>query len=331
MTQRMCTPGELLALSGNYWQACALHTGVALDVFTPLAQTPMTAQTLAAKLAADARALGMLMDALASMGLLAKDGQTYALQLGAAQFLVKDAPGYVGHIIGHHHRLMTSWSLLPETIRTGKRSRTWTMCDDDGRSDFLMGMFNVAMGIAPVVAKAIDLSGKKRFLDLGGGPGTYAIQFCLANPELSATVFDLPGTRPFAEKTAARFGVSDRVDFAVGNYLTDPVPGGFDVAWLSQILHAEGPENAALIVKKATQALKPGGLLFIHEFMLNDAKDGPEHAALFSLNMLLGTKSGQAYSEKELRDMLAHAGATDVVRLNYSGPVDSAILRAVAG
>jgi len=327
----MCTPGELLALSGNYWQACALHTGVALDVFTPLARSSMTAQALASRLIVDARALGMLMDALAAMGLLTKDaGQTYALAPCAEQFLVKDAPGYVGHIIGHHHRLMPSWALLPETIRTGKQSRQWTMCDDDGRSDFLMGMFNVAMGIAPVAAKAIDLPGAKRFLDLGGGPGTYAIQFCLANPELAATVFDLPGTRPFAEKTAADFGVSNRVNFASGNYLTDPVPGGFDVAWLSQILHAEGPDNAALIVKKAAQALTPGGLLFIHEFMLNDAKDGPEHAALFSLNMLLGTKNGQAYSEKELRDMLTQAGAKDIVKLDFRGPTDSAILRAVA-
>jgi len=120
------------------------------------------------------------------------------------------------------------------------------------------------------------------------------------------------------------------VDFAAGNYLENPVPGGFDVAWLSQILHAEGPDNAAVIVKKAVKALQPGGLIFIHEFMLNDAKDGPEHAALFSLNMLLGTKQGQAYSEKELRDILVRAGAKDIAMLDFKGPADSRILRAVA-
>jgi len=307
-----------------------MHAGAMLDVFTPLAKKPMAALELASKLAVDARALGMLLDALSAMGLLAKDGQSYALTQCAREFLVKDAPGYLGHIIGHHYRLMPSWSRLPETIRTGRQSREWTMCDDDGRSDFLMGMFNIASGIAPVLAKAIDLSGRKRLLDLGGGPGTYAIHFCLANPDLTATIFDLPGTRPFAEKTVAGFGVSGRVDFAAGNYITDPVPGGFDVAWLSQILHSEGPINAAAIVKKAVQALKPGGLLFIHEFMLNDAKDGPEHAALFSLNMLLGTEQGQAYSEKELRDMIAWAGAKDTRRLDFKGPADSGVLCAVA-
>jgi len=330
MALHACTPKELLAISGDYWKACALHAGAMLDVFTPLANGPQSAPELARALAVDARALGMLLDALSAMGLLTKDGRTYSLAQCAKEFLVKDAPRYLGDIIRHHHRLMASWSRLPETIRTGKQSREWTMCDDDGRSDFLMGMFNLASGIAPVLAKAIDLSGRKRLLDLGGGPGTYAIHFCLANPDLTAMVFDLPGTKPFAEKTIARLGASGRVDFASGNYLADPVPGGFDVAWLSQILHSEGPANASAIVKKAVQALKPGGLLFIHEFMLNDAKDGPEHAALFSLNMLLGTAAGQAYSEKELREMLIQAGAKDITRLDFKGPADSGVLRAVA-
>ena len=88
-----------------------------------------------------------------------------------------------------------------------------------------MGMFNLAMAIAPKVSQEIDLSGKKHFLDLGGGPGTYAIHFCLANPELKATIADLSTTRPFAEKTIARFGVSDRVAFADCDYLKESIPG----------------------------------------------------------------------------------------------------------
>ena len=71
-----------------------------------------------------------------------------------------------------------------------------------------MGMFNLASLLAPRIAQAIDLSGCRRLLDLGGGPGTYAIHFCLANPGLSAVVYDLPTTRSFAEETIARFDLS---------------------------------------------------------------------------------------------------------------------------
>ena len=332
MAERVFAPSELLALSGGYWSACALHAGVMLDVFTPLDQTAagaLSAKELAAILACDPRALGMLLDALAAMGLLIKTGEAYGLGSSARQHLVRTAPGYIGFIIRHHHRLMASWSRLPEAVRTGRPVRSGASRGDEGREDFLLGMFNLASAIAPGLAKGIDLSQRKRLLDLGGGPGTYAIHFCLANPGLQATVFDLPGTKTFAEATITRLGVSGRVDFQAGNYLLDPVPGGFDAVWLSQILHAEGPEGCTAILGKAAGALNPGGVIFVHEFMLDKAMDGPEFPALFSLNMLLGTAAGQAYSEEQLRDMLARAGGSDIRRLDFRGPNDSGVLRAV--
>jgi hypothetical protein len=74
-------------------------------------------------------------------------------------------------------------------------------------------------------------------------PGTFAIHFCRQNPQLTATVFDLPTTRPFAEKTIKRFDLEDRIDFQGGNYLKDEIEGHYDAAWHSHILHAEGPDG----------------------------------------------------------------------------------------
>jgi len=319
------TPGPLLEISGSYWKTCALHAGAMLDVFTPLDAGPNTSEALAQATQCDHRAMTMLLNALAAMGLLVKSGEYFSLSLLAQEYLVKHSPRYMGYIIRHHHRLMSSWALLPQAVCTGQPARGQRRSDDD-REDFLLGMFNLASGIAPGLAKKMDLTGRERLLDLGGGPGTYAIHFSLENPGLTATVFDLAGTKSFAEATISRFGVGDRVDFVAGDYHKDPLPGGFDVAWLSHILHAEGPESCRNILTKAVNALKPGGLLFIHEFILNDAMDGPEFPALFSLNMLLGTQSGQSYSESQLRDMLAAAGARDIRRLDFVGPNDSGIM-----
>jgi len=327
------TPAALLQISGCYWETCALHAGVMLDVFTPLGGGASTAGGLASLLGCDARALGMLLNALTAMGLLAKSGPNYSLTGLSGEFLDKRSPRYLGHVIRHHHRLMASWAQLPESVRTGRPLRELVNRGDDaaGREDFLMGMFDLALAIAPGLAGSIDLSGRKRLLDLGGGPGTYAVHFCLANPGLTASVFDLAASRPFAESVSQRFGVSDRVDFVAGDYLRDPVPGGYDVAWLSQIFHAEGPEGCRTILGKAASALRPGGLLFIHEFMLDDAMDGPEFAALFSLNMLLGTAHGQSYSEGQLREMMEGAGARDITLLDFVGPNDSRVLCGVVG
>jgi SAM-dependent methyltransferase len=161
---------------------------------------------------------------------------------------------------------------------------------------------------------------------VGGGPGTYALFFCKANPDLTATIFDLPTTEPVARKTINRFDLADRVDFVGGDFTLDALPGGRDVVWLSQVLHGESPERAAALVRKAGAALNPGGLLCIQEFMLHDDKSGPAHAALFSLNMLVQTSGGQSYSAGELRAMMTAAGAFRIEALALDLPDSCRVL-----
>jgi SAM-dependent methyltransferase len=192
-----------------------------------------------------------------------------------------------------------------------------------------MGMFNNAMGMAPHLVKTIELSGKKHLLDLGGGPGTYAIHFCKYNPGLRATVFDLPATRPFAEKTIARFKQQGVVDFQDGDFLNDAIKGTYDVTWLSHILHGDSPEDCEKIIQKAVSVLEPGGMILIHDFILDNTKISPLFAALFSLNMLLGTEGGQAYSEMEIMAMLEKAGVKKIKRTSYKGPTDSGIIMGI--
>jgi len=320
-------PVKLLEVSGAYWQSCALHAAVKLDVFTLLSDGPLDAAQVARRADAEPRAVAMLLNAMAAMGLLEKAGDVYANTETAARFLVREAPGYLGYMILHHHHLAPSWSQLDQAVRAGGpvRARA-SFGDPEVREVFLMGMFNNAMLLAPSVVAAVDLAGRRCLLDLGGGPGTYAIHFCQANPELRATVFDLPTTRPFAERTIARFALAHRIEFAAGDHHNDPLPSGFDVAWLSHVLHGERPETAARIVAKAAKALQPGGLLLVHDFILDDTGDGPLYPALFSLNMLLGTEGGQSYTDGEIRRMLAAAGGRDIRRLAFRGPTESGII-----
>ena len=324
-------PGELLQISGYFWKTCTLHTGVKLDVFTTIGEEALTGAQIAQKLQTDARATVIFLNALVAMELLKKKKDMFSNTPSSLKFLSKSSPQYIGYMIMHHAHLVDSWNKLDEGVRGGEplRGRTSVVDDEKRREAFLMGMFNMAMSIGPQLAKIIDLPDRQHLLDLGGGPGTYAIHFCLANPRLKATVFDLPTTRPFAEKTIAKFDLSDRIGFQSGSYLTDDIQGVYDVAWLSHILHAEGPENCQNIIQKAVSALKPGGQLIIHEFILKNTMDGPLFPALFALNMLLGTEGGQAYSEAQLQDMLKTAGVKDIKRLPWQGPTESGILAGI--
>ncbi len=327
MTAGEWTLGQLLGISGGYWQACVLHTGVRLGIFTLIGSGSRAADDLALRSGCDRQGLTRLLNALVAMGLLERQGDVYVNAPVSRTHLDREAPGYAGHIILHHHHLMDVWSRLPQAVRSGRRIESQgAATEEERRESFLMGMFNVARTLAPALIPHLELQNRRHLLDLGGGPGTYAVQFCRAHPGLRATVYDLPSTRPFAEKTIAEAGMAERIEFQPGDYLKDSIAGRYDVVWLSQVLHGEGPGECRRIIEKAAQALDAGGSLYVHEFLLSDSLDGPLFPALFSLNMLVNTEKGRSYSESQLREMLERAGLKDIRRLPFKSPNDSGLL-----
>jgi len=327
MTTQPWNPGELLELSGAFWKTCTLHAAVKLDVFSAIGDDRLSAETIAGKISGSLKGAERLLNALVAMALLEKNDEVYGNIPAGRDFLSKQSPKYIGHVIMHHHHLVEGWSQLDQAVLSGQpiRSRS-SFSKEEWRQSFLMGMFNLAMNLAPQLVQQIDLSSKHHLLDLGGGPGTYAIHFCLHNPGLKATVFDLPTTRPFAEKTIEKFQLADRVGFMAGNYVEDEIDGKYDVAWLSHILHGEGPQTGRQIIQKTVSAMQPGATIIVHEFILDNTMDGPLFPALFSLNMLLGTSSGQSYSESQIMDMLSGAGVKNIRRIPAQSPNDSGII-----
>ena len=327
MEKQQWNPGTLLQLSGQYWATCTLHAAVQLDVFTAIGDQQFPAGDIAKKLNVNQEGVVRLLNALTALNLLKKENDFFSNTRASKTFLSKDSPGYIGYMISHHHHLVDSWSKLDQAVQTGTPVRErGSHTSSEWRESFLMGMFNMAMSMAPMVVDKIDLSGRSHLLDLGGGPGTYAIHFCMKNPKLKGTVYDLPTTRPFAEKTIEKFDLTDRIDFIDGNYVNGGIEGVYDVAWLSHILHGEGQKDCQRIIQKAVSVLKPGGMIIVHDFILNNSMDGPLFPALFSLNMFLGTSGGQSYSEKQINGMLSEAGVKQIRRLSFQGPTESGII-----
>jgi SAM-dependent methyltransferase len=324
---RSWTPAAIMQTSGAYWASCVLHCGVELDIFTALDGVFLTAAELAGKLDCDPRGTKTLLTALTALELLEKSGDAYTARPAARQYLSGKSRDYLGHIILHHSHLVPAWSRLAEAVRRGEpvRESSHRAENAEEREHFLLGMFNVASQQAKNIADALDFSSCSSLLDLGGGPGTYAVQFCLKNTQLSAVIYDFPTTRPIAEKIIGRFALSGRVSFMEGDFLVDPIRGSHDVIWISQVLHSMDDAASAALLEKAARALAPGGRMFVQEFLLDDALDGPEHPALFGCNMLAGTERGKAYTETEIRDLLRRAGAKAVSRVALVLPQGCAI------
>lgn len=322
---------ELLQISGNYWNSCTLHAGVKLDIFTRLTDAPMSSTELAQTMSVDERGLDLLLHALTAMELLQKENTSFSSTSLSSTYLSKKSDTYMGHIIMHHHHLVEGWSHLDEAVKTGLPVRNHSSHEvrETERESFLMGMFNIASMFAPGIAEKIDLRGKSRLLDLAGGPGTYAIHFCRQNPALSAVIYDLPTTQPFAEQTVSRFGLAERISFTAGDVTGGDFGTGYDVVWISHLLHSENLEVNSEIIVNAAKALSSGGLLLIQDFILDSSKTSPLFPALFSLNMMIGTPAGRAYSQKEIFTMMSDAGLTEIERLPLDLPNGAGVMAGV--
>lgn len=325
-------PQDIPRIAGGYWTACALHAAVHLDMFSALHEGPLSVADIARATSCDMRGTDLLCTALCALGLMRRESGTCVLTAFARQYLCRQSSDYMGYIIQHQRHLVPAWHQLDEAVRHGtpvRRNSSSMQNSESERENFLMGMYNVANAQAGLIVPHIDLSTCTHLLDLGGGPGTYAVRFCQHNAHVRATVFDLPTTAPFAGKIIAQHCLEDRVTFVGGDFMRDPLPKECDVVWISQILHALGPDEARALLTKAVQAATPGACLYIQEFVVDDDRNGPEFPALFGLNMLVGTGHGQSYTVAEITAMLHAIGVHDIQRLDMNLPQNCGIVRAV--
>ena len=328
---RITEASQILDLASGYWNACALHAAVKIGLFTALGGQARTCSGLAKELGCNEHALSLLCNALTALGLLVKEGERYANTEAASLYLVGGSEQYLGDIVLHHHHVVDAWNRLDQAGLHGGPVDKRSFGEEEERRRFLLGMQNLANLNGPRLIKHVDLSGRRRLLDLGGGPGTYTLFFCLANPKLEAVIFDRPTTEPYARPVVEHPKLAGRVRFAAGDFLTDPIVGPFDVAWISHVLHSHPPETCRQLLAKVVAAMEPDGLLLVHEFFLNDTKAGPLFPALFSLNMLVNNGRGRSYSAGEMTGLLQEAGLTDIRRLPYQGPNDGYVLQGRIG
>jgi hypothetical protein len=106
--------------------------------------------------------------------------------------------------------------------------------------------------------------------------------------------------------------LGERVTVQVGDYHTDDLGSGYDVVYMSNIIHSLGPADVRMLCAKSFRALEPGGLLVVKDFFLDDTRTRPAFAARFSVNMLVGTEEGKSYAIGETREILSRVGFGEV-------------------
>jgi ubiquinone/menaquinone biosynthesis C-methylase UbiE len=306
-------PQEILSLSRNFMECRVLLTGAELDIFTHLAE-PAASRDLAEKQGWHERPLTVVLDALAAMGVLIKKDGHYRTDPGLLPLLSAHSPQSVLPMIKHAATIWKNWSNLTRIVaETGGVEKPPGRFE--GREDqkaFIGAMHVIGRQHAPAIARAVQPGPARRLLDVGGASGTYTIAFLEAAPQMSATLFDLPDVVAIGRVRVAEAGLADRVTFVSGNFYTDPLPSGHDLALLSAIIHQNSPAQNLALYKKVWAALVPQGRLVIRDYVMNSDKTAPQSGALFAINMLVGTPGGGTYTYEEIRSGLAEAGFENI-------------------
>ena len=321
---------ELMRLAGGHVEARLAQTGVELAIFDALEDAAATAEALANRLKLEPKATELLLNALASLELLHKQAECFSLTATAKKYLLKSSPHHVGGMIRFDSSLWSCWERLPEAIRSGQPARPPNMYQDDHAETeiFINAMDSLvkARGDAEVVANVIDWNNIVALLDVGSGPATYPIALCERFPKLHAAIFDLPGTLAITERYIRGAGMVDRMRLIAGDYRKDPIPGSYDIVFLSNIIHGEGGQNNLSLIHKLAANLKAGGRMVVKDHILDDSRTTPPVGAIFSLLMLLTTASGRCYSFSEIKLWMEHAGLSHVQQIDLPPPLTSSLV-----
>ena len=293
----------------------ALKAAIELEVFTAIGEGNATAAQIAKRCQTSEKGMRVLCDFLTIIGMLTKQNDSYALTLDSATFLDKRSPAYLGGavefmcspVINDCVRSMT------EAVRKGG-----TAIDNEGTLGpehpvwvkFARGMAPLMMMPAQMIPKLVDPNAdrKLRVLDIAAGHGLFGIAFATNNEQAEITAVDWKAVLEVAKENAQKFGVSDRYQTIEGSAFDVGFGAGYDVILLTNFLHHFDPPTCETLLRKVRAALADGGRAVTLEFVPNEDRVTPPESAGFSMQMLIGTPSGDAYTFSELERMFANAG-----------------------
>ena len=311
-------PNSIREIATSFQKSRILLSGVELDIFTNIDSAGTTSNQVANKLHLNNHACERLLNALVSLGFLTKKGHLFYNTAESFNYLSKKSPDFLSGLM-HTNHLWKTWSNLSDVVRTGIPAHPEEINDrgEQWLFAFINAMHDRAIKQAPRQLADINLSGIDSILDVGGGSGAYSMEFISRKREIEATVFDLPGVVPITKRFIDKEGFTDRIKTCAGDYTMDDLPKGFDLVFLSAVIHSNSLEVNRDLIKKCFYSLNDHGRIVIQDWIMNSERTQPVAGAVFSINMLVGTESGDCFTEQEVTDMLHDAGFKNTSRLEF--------------
>ena len=275
-------PETVNELARNFWYSAVLRAGIKLDVFNQLEGNSLTSGEMAGRIGASPRYVQAFLDCCALLDLMDKSGDRYVNSALTSRFLVKGKEEYVGDHALHHTNTWASWGRLDEVVREGKTLIPYQTGYVDAATywtDYMVGQHNRATsGQSRQLVDSVDLGGKRKLLDLGGGAASYSIALCQANPQLEAVVLDQKEPLDIARPLVDEQGLGDRITLLEGDFF-DTQPGSdYDAVLISGVVLIKSEEDSRRLFRMAYDYLEPGGMIIVQDYMRMD--DSPDRNKL---------------------------------------------------
>jgi ubiquinone/menaquinone biosynthesis C-methylase UbiE len=330
-TGKQPSPALLFDTFNGYQRTQALRTGIDLEVFTAIGKGHTNAQAIAEACGASERGIRILCDFLTVIGFLNKQDHNYELTADSATFLDKRSPAYMGTVTGFllSPHVMDNFDHLTEAVRKGGCAGGSSVEPEHPMwVDFARAMAPMMAMPAQLMAQLVDPAKDKqlRVLDIAAGHGLYGIAYAKQNPQAEVTALDWPMVLEVAQENAQIAGVADRYHLKPGSAFDVDYGNGYDLVLLTNFLHHFDPETCETLLRKVHASLADGGRAATLEFVPNDDRVTPPQAAAFSMQMLGGTPSGDAYTFAELERMFQHAGFTRSEMFELPPTIERAII-----
>jgi len=320
----------IMDMASGFQTACVLIAGAELDVFTLLHAKPMNAARLARRIKGNLRATIVLLDALSALRLLDKGPgrqSVYRVPRAVAEVLTETGSRSMLGMARHQGSCLRRWVQLAGVVLSGKTAarRPSVRGAGDELDSFIRAMHEVSEPIAMPLIRSLGPLKFRRLLDLGGASGTWTIPFLRLNRRANATIFDQPDVIPMARRMMKKVGLAGRVRLVAGDFDTDALPTGADLAWVSAIVHQNSRAENRAMFAKVFSALAPGGRILIRDIVMDPSRTRPVGGAVFAVNMLVATSEGGTFTFNELHEDLSSAGFVKVKYLRRGEGMDSVL------
>lgn len=309
------TSEELSRVAFGFMASKAMFAGLHIDLFSQLSDAPKTIDELSAATKVPRNRITTLVTALTSIGALEAEQGRFANSPAAEQFLVRGAKYDFGDYLRYQidkqmypflqqlNEVMEG-TLDPDSVD----SYAHWMSDSDQAVLYSESQHAGSLGPGRTLARTVDLSNAKRLLDIGGGTGAMTISLCNAYPELTSTIIDFPNVSEIGWRFITDAELINRVSYVPGNALECTWPTEQDAILMSYLLSGVPGDRISELMQWAWNSLEPGGVLMIHDFMVESSRKGPPLAALWQLQHMAFTPDAQSLSIAWLEGALGEAG-----------------------